>query len=317
MKKLLITGSEGFVGQHLVNQLRGKYNIVGLSHAESLESEENIEYVIGDILNKNRIYELLNQYKPEAIVHLAAIAQTWKIDSTTVFNVNFFGTLNLYESILKVKQEDSSFNPKILYISSADVYGKTKNAENISEDSPFYPVNHYAVSKVAADRLSYQFSLNNNLNIVVVRPFNHTGPGQRKGFFVPDMVSQIVELEKDPEKHELMVGNLESIKDFLDVRDVVSAYEAILEKDIEPGTAINVCSGNGIKFKDILELILKNSGKGITLKDDPERMRPSEVPLLIGNNQKLKDLTGWEPKFSLEQTLKDTMEFWRNSANQG
>jgi GDP-4-dehydro-6-deoxy-D-mannose reductase len=316
MKKVLITGSEGFVGQHLVSQLKGKYSIVGLSHTEQLQSEENLEYINGDVLDKNRVYEILNQHKPDAIIHLAAIAQTWKIDSQLVFNINFFGTLNLYENISKIKDSDPSFNPKVLYISSADVYGKTKNADNITEDSPFYPANHYAVSKIAADRLSYQFSLNGKLNVVIVRPFNHTGPGQRKGFFVPDMISQIVELEKNSENNQLMVGNLESVKDFLDVRDVVAAYEAILEKDIEPGTAINVCSGKGVKFRDVLDMIINISGKQITLKDDPERMRPSEVPLLIGNNQKLKELTGWEPNYNLEQTLKDTLEFWRSS-NQG
>lgn len=312
MKKVLITGSEGFVGQHLVKQLMGKYHIVGLSRTDVLEPGENIEYINGDILDKNRIYELLHQYKPDAIVHLAAIAQTWKIDPEQVFNINFFGTLNLYENILKLKSEDSSFNPKILFISSADVYGKTKNADNINEENPFYPVNHYAVSKIAADRLSYQFSLNNKLKVVIVRPFNHTGPGQRKGFFVPDMISQIVEIENG-QGDVLMVGNLESVKDFLDVRDVVYAYELILEKEIKPGTAVNVCSGKGIKFRELLDMMLKLSSKEINLKDDPERMRPSEVPLLIGNNQKLKDLTGWEPKYSLDQTLKDTIEFWRDS----
>lgn len=309
MKKIFITGSEGFAGAHLVNALKEEYFIIGLSHKEKLKSDKNLIFENGDIQNQDLIYNLLEKYQPEVIVHLAAISFTWSSPPLDLFNVNLFGTLNIFESILKLRKK-ISYNPKIIYISSADVYGKTSTPGSISEESPFFPINYYAVSKVAADRLSYQVTLTDRLNVVIARSFNHTGPGQKKGFFVPDMVSQIVELERS-EENILQVGNLESVKDFTDVRDIVEAYKLLIEKDIPPGEAINVCSGVGVKFKDILDKLLEQALKEIVVEEDKKRLRPSEIPLLVGNNQKLVKLTGWQPKYTLDQTLKDTLEYWR------
>lgn len=310
MKKIFITGSEGFAGQHLINALKDDYFIIGLSHKEKLQSDINVVYEIGDIQNQDLIYDLLEKYQPEMIVHLAAIAFTWRASPSELFNVNLFGTLNIFESCLRLRAK-KAYQPKIIYVSSADVYGRTTNPEDIKEDAPFSPINYYAVSKVAADRLSYQYSQGSQINVIIARPFNHTGPGQREGFFVPDMASQIAKLEKS-EGNVLLVGNLESIKDFTDVRDTVQAYKLLIEKDIPTGEAINVCSGAGVKFKDLLDKMLRLSKKEIILKQDSKRLRPSEIPLLIGNNQKLIKLTGWQPKYTLDQTLKDTLEYWRN-----
>lgn len=312
MKKVLITGSEGFAGQHLVEALKKDYFIIGLSHREKLKSWGKVVYEIGDIQNQVLIYELMKKYQPDVIIHLAAIAFTWDKKIADLFDVNLFGTLNIFESVLRLKA--NGYNPKIIYISSADVYGKTTTPDDIGEDAPFFPINYYAVSKVAADRLSYQYSQTNGLNVIIARPFNHTGPGQREGFFVPDMTSQIVKLERS-EDNILLFGNLESIKDFTDVRDIVSAYKLLIEKDIPAGEAINVCSGVGVKFKDLLDRLLRLSKKEIILKQDPQRVRPTEISLLVGNNQKLTKLTGWQPKYTLDQTLQDTLEYWRRKKN--
>jgi GDP-4-dehydro-6-deoxy-D-mannose reductase len=150
------------------------------------------------------------------------------------------------------------------------------------------------------------------MNIAIFRPFPHIGPGQKLGFFVPDMVSQIVELENNPENSELMVGNLDAIRDYLDVRDVVEAYALAIEKDFNPGDAFNICSGKGIKIANILDKLINLSSRDINIKKDPDRLRPSEVPVLVGDNSKLIEKFGWKPRFELNQTLNEILEYWRS-----
>jgi GDP-4-dehydro-6-deoxy-D-mannose reductase len=308
--KVLITGATGFVGQHLINILKKDHQIIGLDRSSPQEKLENIVFQSVDITNKEAVLAILDKEKPDAIVHLAAIAITWRQDAQVVFKVNFNGTLNLYQAVIELKEKDG-YNPKIIFISSADVYGKVTSLENISEQALLNPLNFYATSKVAADRLSYQVAQTYKLNTLIIRPFTHTGPGQQKGFFIPDMASQIVELEKN-NGGELLVGNLESTRDYLDVRDVVRAYKYFIENDFTPGDVFNVCSSRGIKISELLDLLLKNSTKKIVIKQDPTRFRLIDTPFLIGNNQKLINATGWKPEIPIEQTLKDSLDYWRN-----
>lgn len=310
MKKILITGSEGFVGQHLVNLLKKNYSVIGLSRNTTLSPQENLQYIIGDILDKDKLYEILKTHLPDAIIHLAGIAKTWGNDPQEVFNINLFGTLNIYETIVKLKQE-REFDPKILFISSAEVYGKTINPQAIDETAPLMPTNSYGTSKLAADRLSYQYSQTDNLKIVILRPFPHIGPGQQKGFFVPDMASQIVELEKDPQKNELLTGSLSSVRDYLDVRDVVQAYQAVLEKNFAPGEVFNICSGRGVAIKEILDKLLLLSKKPLKGRQDTKLLRTVDLPVFVGNNKKFIQATGWREKYTLDQTLADVIDYWR------
>lgn len=310
MKKIFVTGAEGFVGQYTVNQLKKTYSIVGLSRNTPLESSNNVEYIIGELLSETDIYNILKKHKPEIILHLAGIAKTWDNNPQEVFKINLFGTLNLYSCILKLKLEQN-YNPKILYVSSAEIYGKTDTTDDIREASPLFPINDYGSSKLAADRLSYQYTQNHDLNIVILRPFPHIGPGQAKGFFVPDIASQIAAIEKDSEKNELFVGNLDCVRDYLDVRDVVSAYQAIIEANISPGEVFNICSAKGVKIEWLLKHLLNLSSKKIAIKQDSTKLRSLEIPVYIGNNQKLIHLTNWKPKYSIEQTLADVLQFWR------
>ncbi|MDO8619226.1 MAG: GDP-mannose 4,6-dehydratase [Candidatus Daviesbacteria bacterium] len=312
MQKVVITGSEGFVGQHLVNLLKKDYQIIGLSRNTQIPSAENVNYVLGDILNPDQMYDLLKTHQPDTIIHLAGIAKTWGIDPKELFNINLFGTLNIYEAVLKLKAEQS-YDPKIIFISSAEVYGKTTNLDNITEDAPLLPINPYGTSKLAADRLSYQYSQASNLKIAILRPFPHIGPGQQKGFFVPDMASQIVEIEKG-QTDEILVGNLQAVRDYLDVRDVVQAYKAIMESDFTPGEVFNICSGHGVAIKDLLDKLLSTSQKQINIKEDPTRLRPVDLPTFVGNNEKLVKATGWSPKLSIDATLKDVLDYWRGKS---
>lgn len=313
MQKVLVTGSEGFVGQHLVSLLKKDYQIIGLSRNTKIPSEENVDYVLGDILNPDQMYDLLKTHQPDAIIHLAGIAKTWGIDPKELFNINLFGTLNIYEAVLKFKSEDSSFDPKIIFISSAEVYGKTTEPGNITENSPLLPINSYGTSKLAADRLSYQYSEANHLKIAILRPFPHIGPGQQKGFFASDMASQIVEIEKG-QQEEILVGNLKAVRDYLDVRDVVEAYKAVLESDFTPGEVFNICSGQGVEIKDLLDKLISMSQKQIKITEDPTRLRPVDLPIFVGNNGKLVKATGWSPKLSIDATLKDVLDYWRGKS---
>lgn len=314
MKKLFLTGAGGFVGQYVIEALYSDFEIIGLVHPTRDFKENLARYVDGNILNTDLLDTVIGEEKPEVILHLAAKAATWTIDPKEVFDVNFYGTLNLYQAVLKAQKKDESYNPRIIYVSSAEVYGKTTNPKNISENDPFYPANLYAVSKICADRLSYQYSQTHKLNIVILRPFNHIGPLQQKGFFVPDMASQIAQAEKDPTKSELSVGNLDSIRDILDVRDVVTAYKAVITTaSITRGEAYNICCGKGVTMKDLLEKLLSNSTKKLEIKADPERIRPSDIPITVGDNTKFKQEFNWEPKYSIDETLKETLDYWREN----
>lgn len=312
MKRILVTGANGFAGGHLINLLKNDYQIIGIIHQSNLQNSENTQYESGNILDRGFLEELIKKYQPEKIIHLAAIAPTWSQDPENIFKINLLGTLNLYLAV-EAQKKSSGYDPKIVCVSSAESYGKTTNPEKITEDAPFYPANFYGSSKVAADRLSYQMSQSALLNIAIIRPFNHTGPGQQKGFFVPDMASQIVELENSG-KDQLKVGNLESVRDISDVRDIVQGYKSILEADTKPGDAYNLCSGIGIKMADVLNKLLTLAKKEIKIVEDPSRMRPSEVPITVGDNAKFKTLTGWKPKIPIDQTLKDTLEYWRQKS---
>lgn len=314
MKKLFLTGAGGFVGQYVIDSLHKDFEIIGLVHPARDFEETLAKYIDGNILDTDLLDKVAREEKPDVILHLAARAATWATEPKEVFDVNFYGSLNLYQAVVKAQKEDSEYNPRIIYVSSAEVYGKTTNPSFISENDPFFPANLYAVSKVCSDRLSYQYSQTHKLQIVILRPFNHIGPGQQKGFFIPDMASQIAEAEKNPEKKELLVGNLESIRDIQDVRDVVEAYKAvIMAEKITPGEAYNISSGKGITMKDLLEKLLSNSTKKLEIKEDPEKNRPSDIPITVGDNTKFKSEFGWEPKHSIDEALKDTLDYWRKN----
>jgi GDP-4-dehydro-6-deoxy-D-mannose reductase len=309
MKKVLITGSNGFVGQHL-QELLSDYFIIGLTHGGDLTDTENKKFYSGNILDSHFLEEIIEKHQPEYIIHLAAIAPTHFKDAEQVFKINLLGTNNLYQAI--IKQQTDNYNPKVLYISSAEVYGKTDHPENIVETDTLNPLNYYGTSKLAADKLTTQLAFSHQLNAIVVRPFNHTGPLQGPGFFVPDMISQIVDIENGKKDAHLSVGNLESTRDISDVRDIVRGYKLLLEADTSPGEVFNLCSGTGIKMKNLLEKLLKISKTSIQITQDPEKMRPSDNPISVGNHDKITKQFDWQPKISLEQTLKDTFDYWRN-----
>jgi GDP-4-dehydro-6-deoxy-D-mannose reductase len=310
-KSVLVTGANGFVGSHLCEVLSHGYDVVRLNHGNSVSHNEDGSWQ-ADICSKEAMHKLLKTTKPDYIVHLAAKTRNWFSDPEACFSINSLGTLNLYEQVLKVADE-IEFNPKILYISSSEVYGKTTNPHDINEEAILRPVNFYAASKASAEVISYSYANTKNLNIIVARPFTHTGPGQSEGFFVPDMVSQIVKIEKTSGKGVIKVGNLSAIRDYSDVRDIVTAYMKLLEAPTNIGEIYNVCRGVGIAVSEILEKLTHFSTAKLKVEVDPTRFRPVDIPVFVGNNNKIKQQIDWIASIPLEKTLEETLKFHRKA----
>ncbi len=309
MPKVLITGALGFVANHLIPLLIPEYQIIGLVLQTPQTKPHPITYLECDITDSQAINSIITAHKPEFIIHLAAVSQSWNTDVTKLFQTNLTGTLNIYQSILNQK----SYSPKIIYVSSSEVYGQTNNSSSIDESSSLNPINTYAVSKLSADRLSYQFSYSHNLNVTILRPFPHAGPGQSTGFFVPDMASQIVTIEQTPATtNQISVGNLTSIRDYTDVRDMVRAYYLALTSNLPQGEVYNISSDHGIAIQDIFTQLTHLSTVDLSIHQDPNKLRPIDIPIAIGNSAKFRQATNWQPHIPLVQTLTDTLNYYRN-----
>jgi len=314
MAKALITGIKGFAGSHLGELLLAKgYQVYGINY--SCANAENIQHIRNrvtlrecDIRDEARLSEIISQSKPDEVYHLAAIAHvpTSYRNPRLTFEVNLYGTLNLLEAVKAVSRDI-----KILYVGSASEYGAVREDEiPIGESVPPRPVDPYSVSKVSADMLAFQYFKSFNLHVVRVRPFNHIGPRQSPDYVVPSFAKQIAEIEKGLKEPVITVGNLKSKRDFTDVRDIVRAYWLALQKG-EPDEVYNICSGKAVSIQEVLDKLLKLSKKEIKIEQDVERLRPADVPLLLGDATKFREKTGWKPGISFEKTLQDTLDYWR------
>ncbi|MBU4349097.1 GDP-mannose 4,6-dehydratase [bacterium] len=312
--KALIMGISGFAGSHLAEFLLNKgYKVYGTFYDRSTFSNlngfiDNIKLFECDIRNYNSLKQIIKKIQPDEIYHLAAISfiPTAVKNPKLTFDTNLYGTLNLYQAVIEVKT-----NPKILFVGSADEYGLVKESDiPINEDCPLKPLNPYSISKVSADFLSYFYFKNYHLNIIRVRPFNHIGPRQSPEFVCSSFAKQITEIEKGLKEPTINVGNLEAKRDFTDVRDMVRAYWLTIQKG-ELGEVYNICSGKAISIEELLEKMLNLCEKNIKVKQDPKRVRPSDVSLLLGSSTKFTKKTGWEPEIPFENTLRQILDYWR------
>jgi GDP-4-dehydro-6-deoxy-D-mannose reductase len=240
---------------------------------------------------------------------MSNVKQSW-IARRDVIEGNTLATINLLEAVKKVDQ-----NIRVITIGSSEEYGLINHSHSkISEESPLNPISPYGVSKAAVSMLIKQYHKADSLDVIHVRPFNHIGPGQRLGFVTSDFANQIALINTgNVQKNQMKIGNLEAKRDFTDVRDIVAAYYEIAMHG-NSGEVYNVCSGTGTKIQKILDIFLSFSKFPIELVSDETKMRPSEVPIMIGNNEKLHNQTKWRPKISLESSLHEIYHFWLNKA---
>lgn len=310
MKKALIIGGAGFVGKYLADYLVEKCDYQVCSTKMKQEVLEGVSYDVVDmnLLVKEEVEQVLADCEPDYIFHLAAqssVAVSWSNPQLTV-DVNIKGTLNLLE-VLK----ETAFSGRVLLIGSGEEYGRINPDEiPIVEDTVLRPGNIYAATKGCQNMLGAIYARAYHLNLVMVRAFNHVGPGQSPQFVVSDFCKQVVEVEKGLREPVIHVGNLKAKRDFTDVRDVVAAYECLVRQGTA-GETYNVGAGNACSIQEILDKIIEISGQKIRVEVEEERLRPIDVPIISADITKITEQTDWKRKISLEQTLEDTLEYWR------
>ncbi|MDO8269469.1 MAG: GDP-mannose 4,6-dehydratase [Candidatus Levybacteria bacterium] len=310
MPKALVTGINGFVGTHLNNYLLSKgYEVFGTLKPSHESTQDSHSFAV-DILDYEGLKKVVDEVSPDFIYHLAALtspAASFNNPSETITN-NIGGQVNILEAVKELKL----MNTRVLVVSSAEVYGQVSEKDlPIDEETPLKPTSPYAVSKIAQDFLGLQYFLSQNIQCVRVRPFNHSGPYQSPFFAIPAFAKQIAEIEVGKQEPIMKVGNLDAKKDFTDARDIVRAYELLMEKG-ENGEVYNIGSGKSYKISEVLDMLLSYSKEQIIVEKDQSLMRPIEIPELVCDYSKLHHITGWKPEISIETSLRDTLDYWRN-----
>lgn len=318
--KILITGITGFVGSHLTEYCLQKPNvqIFGTVFSHHLGDElkriehlkDKVTFLECNLQNRVAVQRVLEKVKPDIIFHLAAqsfVPVSWQSPEDTLMN-NILSELNILESV-----KDLDIHPIIHIAGSSEEYGLVNENElPIRENNLLRPLSPYGVSKVTQDTLACQYYYSYGLKTVITRAFNHEGPRRGEQFVTSNFAKQIAEIEKGIREPILYVGNLEAKRDYTDVRDIVHAYWLATEK-CNYGEPYNICSGKAWMIQSVLDfLISKSKEKNIKVEKDVNRMRPSDVQILLGDCTKFKNQTGWEPKIPFEKTLEDTLNYWRN-----
>jgi GDP-4-dehydro-6-deoxy-D-mannose reductase len=313
--KNLITGIHGFAGSHLADWLlEQNEEVFGI--ARSMGDDGNLKPIKNrvqvlpcDIMSRQELKKVIETVRPERIYHLAgvAFAPVAEKDEAVVFDTNFTGTLNLLQMV-----KESKLNCRILFAGSAEEYGTVTEKESpVKETHSLKPVSLYGVSKASADLLAYSYFLRDGLDVIRVRPYNHIGPRQNPRFVCSSFARQIAAIEKGAEP-VIKTGNLESYRDFTDVRDTVRAYHAVMEK-AKAGEVFNVCTGKTVSIQSILDRLLELSDISIRIERDLKLFREEEPLRICGDHSLLTQRTGWLPQTPLEQTLRDLLNYWREN----
>lgn len=322
MKRALITGLTGFAGSHLAEWILQKQPDVEIYGTYRIRSRmDNIKGIINrirlvecELKDPHSVNEMIKQVKPDIIFHLAAqsfVPTSWNSPAESLL-VNQIGQVNLFEAVRKY-----DLDPVIQVACSSEEYGQVFPDEvPITEENPIRPLSPYAVSKVGQDYLGYQYYKSYGLKVIRTRTFNHTGPRRGESFVTSNFAKQIAEIEQGIKSPVLYVGNLKAKRDFTDVRDVVRAYWLAVEKGVS-GEVYNIASGVTYTIEEMLTKLLAMSQTPIEIQHDPERMRPSDVEILLGNYDKFHQQTGWKPEIPFEQTLLDLLNYWRNKVVEG
>lgn len=308
-----VTGGAGFAGRYLVNLLAAENRCVHVLDRSPAPVEEPVDARITfhrtDLNEPSGLADLLARINPVEIYHLAGIANvknSWDGEAHT-YVVNVIGEVNLLSAL-----RSTGLKADVLVVSSGEVYGQVpEELQPIRETRPPDPRSPYAASKVCQEIIARQYARQIKGRIIVVRPFNHIGPGQHPSFVTSDFARQISMAERGMIEPVLKVGNLSAYRDFTDVRDMVRGYVMAMRSG-QPGQVYNICSGTTYQIRHILNLLLEISSTDIEIVIEPEKFRPADIPILCGSSEQFRRLTGWKPGMRIEETLGEILNDWRN-----
>ncbi len=312
--RALITGITGFVGSHLAEHLLSKgYEVHGMIRWRS--KTENIDHIKKqlklhetDLRDAHSVERAIVASDPDEIYHLAGqsyVPASWDYPENTM-TINVIGTINLLESVRRLDKD-----PRIQLAGSSEEYGFVHpNEIPIKETNQLRPLSPYGISKVAEDMLAFQYHRSYGIKVLTTRAFNHEGPRRGDVFVTSNFARQIAMIEKGKQEPIVHVGNLEAKRDYTDVRDMVKAYNLSLQK-CDFGETYNICSGKAWSIQQVLDMLIKNSTVKVKVQQDKDRMRPSDVPLLLGDSTKFRQKTGWAPTIPFEKTMEDLLNYWR------
>ena len=314
--KILVTGVNGFAGRYLVDAAHEREHGVigsGLEAKADKSVASGLEgYLATDITQRDQVEKLLGETSPDAILHLAGQSSGARSfqDPVNAYEANASGTLYLLEAA-----RQQSFEGPIVVVTSSEAYGRISLGRPVDESSPLRPVSPYGASKAAADAIAQLYFKAYGLSVLRARAFSHTGPGQVPDFVAPSWAEQFARAEAASESGDsgpfvLKVGNLDPVRDLGDVRDIVTAYLDLVERG-RAGEAYNVCTERGVKLKDLIEMFQLRARVQLEVQDDPQRVRPTDIPYLVGSSKKIRRELGWKPEKKLEDTVSELLDYWR------
>lgn len=308
--RVLVTGATGFVGGHLVQLLASqKVKIYGTYLLERRRPLASGTLLRCDLRDYQQLRTVVQETRPERVFHLAALSKPSESleHFKEVHDTNFWGTYNLLESVRELAPK-----ARVLVVGTGQCYGEQKKKTPITEDRAFSPPNPYALSKAAADLLAGQYHARFGMHVIRARPFNHTGPGQPQGFVCSDYAHRLAEIELGRQEPVISVRDARTERDFCDVRDVVRAYDLLLQKGA-PGEAYNVASGRAISVQEIVRMLTAECRQSVRIMLQRQQNRPENIARLRADNHKLRRATGWKPAYNMRQTLRDLLDGWRTS----
>jgi len=309
--RVLVTGANGFVGPHLARALATRDAVViGAGLGEAPPETSILKWLPMSLASPDQVRAVVADAAPDAIVHLAgqsSAARSFEAPAET-FEANVLGTLRMLQSMQALAPK-----ARLLVVGTSEVYGSIEVGTRADEDAPQMPVSPYALSKCIADRFAAEYAEQHGLDVVRVRPFGHTGPGQTPRFVIPSFAQQIAAIEAGKAEPVLRVGNLEVTRDLTDVRDIVEGYCSLLERG-QRGEVYNLCRGEGVLLSHVAASLAAMAKVEVRVEVDPARLRPADVPYLVGDPTRVRRDTGWQAVLPLEQTLKDVLNEWRGVA---
>jgi GDP-4-dehydro-6-deoxy-D-mannose reductase len=322
--RVIVTGAAGFVGRYLVSELDAAgYEVLGVDMFDGPENSPSggpplppgVRYERCDLVDRDATRAVVTEWRPRAVFHLAAqssASRSFERPRETL-EINIFGCLNILESV-RLLVGGSGGALRVVAVGSCEEYGRKRPDEMpLSEDSPLEPVSPYAVGKAAQGMLTLQYHAAYGIDVVVTRSFSHTGPGQPDRFVLPAFARQCARIKAGSSEPRVRVGNLDVTRDFLDVRDVARAYRLLCERG-KGGTVYNVCRGEGIALGEALAALTGMTGRKVEIETDPALFRPADIPVLVGDNARLRGDTGWSPSISVDEMLEGLFAFWEGAS---